>query len=379
MHQIIEDFLKAIPQRQPLTYKAVYPRRILPPNGYLNPKYFGITLWSELRVGFDAEMTMLPHITGFVNALLQLKYRVPTYFVRSEFAQAVAQTEPPADFKFSEIQWPLPAMLFVLPTDFVMRSFGYMCPFLSITRSDKGVYPSSVKNLPACDDLRLPHFPFTSLYGANPLDNQVDRINIVYPVYSRNTAPVDYTGSYPLTMNVNELGTVPFHDATYMEEAHMGAEAALFGFHNGPDAHPSDLPAEDKDEKLFNLKVQNFAIKLMLALTARPHYIKQGTVQRPAKQKKGRTFDELWNPNLIGWDYRARREGIPDNPSSDQIKSAAMQLEVRHASPRMHWRRGHMRNQPYGPKPWNETTLKRLIWIEPVLVNAPDDDKKAFA
>jgi hypothetical protein len=373
MHPIIDAFVKDIPVRQPLTHKAVCPRRILPPNGYLNPKYFGVTLWSELRVGFDAEMTMLPHITGFVNALLQLEYRVPTYFVRSEFAQAVAQTEPPADFKFSEIQWPLPAMLFVLPNDFVLRYFGYMCPFLSVTRSAKGIYPNCLKHLPPCDDLRQPHIPFTSLHNANPLDNQVDRINIVYPVYSRNTAPVDYTGSYPLTMNVNELGNVPFHDATYMEEAHMGTEgAALFGLHSGPDANPSDLPAEGEVEKVFSLKVQNFAIKLMLALTARPNFIAHGSLQRSAKQKKGRTFDELWNPNLIGWDYRAKREGIPDNPTDDQIKSAAMQLETRHASPRMHWRRGFMRNQPYGPK----NSLRHLIWIEPCLINADDDTPK---
>ncbi len=35
---------------------------------------------------------------------------------------------------------------------------------------------------------------------------------------------------------------------------------------------------------------------------------------------------------------------------------------------RMHWRRGHWRNQPHGP----QLSLRKLIWIAPVLVNADD-------
>lgn len=357
MHPIITDFLKALPETQPITYKAIYPKRIEPPQGFLNPKYFAITLWSELKVGFEHEMTMLPHITGLVNALMQLEYQVPTYFVRSEFAQAVAQTEPPADFKFSEIRWPLPAMLFVLPTNFVLHHFGFMCPFLSVSCPRKGVYPAMLKHLPPCTDLRNVGMfkPPTSLYHISPLDNQVDRFNIVYPVYSKDRVPVDYTGSYPLTMNISEMGTAPYHDATYMEEESMPGVANTFGLHSGPEA--SDLPAEGEQEKLFNQKVQMFAVKLMLALTARPTLIVPGGVSRPARIKKGRKFDELWHPNLIGWTYQAKRE-------------IASGQQGTHASPRMHWRRGHMRNQPYGPKPWNDSTPKRLTWIEPVLINA---------
>ena len=151
MHESLETFLTLVPERQPKTFKAIYPKRITPPGGYLNPKYFSITLWSELEVGFSAEMNRLPHVTGLINALLHVEYGVPTYFVRSEFAQAVAQTEPPADFKFSEIRWPMPAMLFVLPTDFVLKQFGFMCPFISVTHSPAGEYPKRLKKLPQCE------------------------------------------------------------------------------------------------------------------------------------------------------------------------------------------------------------------------------------
>jgi len=349
MYPLLDKFLKDLPIRQPLAYKALYPKRIIPPNGYLNPKYFSITLWSELRVWWESDMRMLPHITGFANCLLHMEYRVPTYFVRSEFAQAVAQTEPPEDFKFSEIQWPLPAMLFVLPTEFVMRYFGYMVPFISVSRINKGIYPAALKNLPPCE------MPIAAM---EPLQSEVDRFNVVYPVYSQKEVPVDYTGSYPLTMNVNEMDTAPFQDATYMEEAKLASAFERYDIRR----EVPDLPTGD-DEKLFNAKVQAFAVKLMLVLNAAHNVTKLGAVARPEKIKRGRrVLEELWHPNLIGWDYRAQRVG----PPSDQ--------QGTHASPRMHWRRGHMRNQPYGPKPWNDTTPKRLTWIEPVLVNKPDDE-----
>lgn len=344
MYPLLNDFMNALPARQPLTYRAIYPRRIQPPPGYTNPRFYSATLWSQLRIALEPEMKMLPHVTGIVNCLMQLVYQVPTYFVRSEFAQAVAQTEAPSDFKFSEIHWPLPAMLFVLPTDFVLKYFGFMCPFISITNNQPGIYPNMLlKRLPKCE---MPIAAFS------PIDNQVERITFVYPCYSKDRVPVDYTGNYPVSMNVNEMASAPFTDATYMEEKHLHL---LFD----PHETVADLP-EGEAEREFQNKVTAFAVKLMLALTARPNIIKTGPLARPERFKKGVRRDALWHPNLVGWDYRAVRQdsGAPTGT---------------HASPRMHWRKGHWRNQPYGPKPWSETTAKKLLWIEPVLINAPDE------
>lgn len=348
MHPAIETFLTRLPVLHPQTYKAVYPRRITPPGGYLNPKYFSVSLWSALEVGFKSEMSMLPHITGLMNALTMLEHRVPTYFVRSEFAQAVTQTEPPADFKFGEIKWPMPAMLLVLPTDFSMRYFGFMVPFISVSRGMVGNYPEMFKNLPKCE---MP------IHAVHPVENRMERFNIVYPVYSENNTPVDYTGSYPMTLNVSQMDQVPYEDATYMEETSLRQE---FGKYDLDRTQP-DLPAEGEQERIFNLKVQSFVVKLMLALTAQPNFITVGTQSRKKKVKHGRVRDEIWHPNLIGWEYKAKR--VPTEGGEGGT----------HASPRMHWRRGHMRNQPYGPKPWTETTSKRLMWIEPVLIGATEE------
>lgn len=350
MYPVIEKFLADLPVAQPLTYKAVYPKRILPPAGYLNPKYYALSLWSFMRVGFELEANMLPHLTGVSNALMQLEYRVPTFFVRSEFAQAVAQTEPPKDFKFSEIIWPLDTMLFVIPSDFSLKYFGFLCPFISVSRIATGIYPDCLKHLPKCE------MPLTSI---NRMDNRCDRINIVYHVYSESTVPVDYTGSYPLDMNVDKMADAPFEDSTYLEEARYGKSDP-----NSAVRTATDLP-HGETERLFNLKVQAFAVKLMLAITAMPHAVANGLLARPGKVKKGnRTVDELWHPNLIGWDFKAQR---PAATTSGEHGT--------HASPRLHWRRGTWRNQPHGPRPWTAESPKKLIWIQPVLVNAQEETK----
>ena len=338
-----------LPERHPLTHKAVYPRRINPvPVGYVDPKYYALTLWSQYMIGFDAEMKMLPHITGIVNCLIQMEHRVPTFFIRSEFAQAVAQTKTPSDFKLSDIKWPLDAMLFVLPTDFVLKQFGYLSPFISVTRAPAGVYPDQLKHLPKCE---MP------THVLNKLDNKVERMNMVYNVYGKSGVPVDYTGSYPITMGVNELADAPFEDATYMEESKLGLDVEAFR----AEQKTAGLP-EGEAEKVFNAKVQAFTIKLMLALTAMPKLVTCGTMRRPHKEKNGKQMQsELWNPSLIGWEYRAARPAASGGEHGT------------HASPRWHWRSGHMRKQPHGPKPWNELSPRETIWLEPVIVNAPPE------
>ena len=123
MTPLLEKAVQELENRMPLALKAVYPRRILPPTGYPNPKYLSCILAYDLIAWTHPELRMLPHVTSALNALMQIKYSVPTYFLDLEFAQAVGQTEPPTDFKLEEIKWPLPAMTIVLPSQFAIKYF----------------------------------------------------------------------------------------------------------------------------------------------------------------------------------------------------------------------------------------------------------------
>lgn len=75
--------------------------------------------------------------------------------------------------------------------------------------------------------------------------------------------------------------------------------------------------------------------------------------QRQTAKKARDTRPELWSPRWIGKHY-ARKQIIGGVPSGT------------HASPRMHWRRGHWRNQPVG----EGRKDRRRTWIEPILVMA---------
>ena len=344
MDRFTKTFVDLFQANEPVNFAACYPRHITPPGGFLNPRYFANVLRSELEVACaNDELEMLPHLTGVLNCFKQLEYGVPTYFVRSEFAQAVAQTNPPKDFKFSEIKWPLDAMLFVLPTDFVLAYFGYMTPFISVVRATAGIYPDCIK-LPKLEPLH----PWERHADIKRLSNAVDRFISIIPCYSQESIPVDYTGAFNLSQNIGEIPACKFEDATYHEERLMNMELLP----------AKDQPAGDA-EKEFHNKVTLFAVKLMLALTARPHVIKNGVITRAAKViecKHPKTRDALWSPNTVGWEFKAQR------PAAEPGGGGT------HASPRLHWRVGHYHTVLFG----QGKQERRLDWFEPCLVGAPE-------
>jgi hypothetical protein len=93
-------------------------------------------------------------------------------------------------------------------------------------------------------------------------------------------------------------------------------------------------------------------LKLLVILNSRPQLVEAGQCVRPHRIKHGRVkHSELWSPNVIGRGYHALRD--------DRDLGGGT-----HASPRLHWRRGHVRSQPHGPQ-WS---LHKPVWIEPVLV-----------
>src|SRR5437899_7574028 len=76
--------------------------------------------------------------------------------------------------------------------------------------------------------------------------------------------------------------------------------------------------------------------------------IECGECTRGVKAKKGKIREALWTPNFIGKCYRPK----------------GMLQGGHHASPSLHWRRGHKRNQRYG----EGNKLVKKIWIEPMLI-----------
>jgi hypothetical protein len=92
----------------------------------------------------------------------------------------------------------------------------------------------------------------------------------------------------------------------------------------------------------------NIIFNTLFAMAARPEYVESG--KRIGNMKKSKS--ELWTPNIIGRKYATKYDPNAETGT--------------HASPRMHWRRGHFRQQACGIGRLEH----KIIWIEPMLVNA---------
>jgi hypothetical protein len=100
----------------------------------------------------------------------------------------------------------------------------------------------------------------------------------------------------------------------------------------------------------FNDYLQAIFLRLILIMECRPELVEtesQAIVRKGFAKNSDR---DLYEPLWIGRNYTVRRDATDRGGS--------------HASPRMHWRKGFLRNQPYG----EGRQQRKLVWIEPVLV-----------
>jgi hypothetical protein len=373
VNELTKKFLEAVQKEYPNIMATVYPRRIIPPAGFLNPKYYGSSLsgLATLWDGKAEELCLRPHIQCALVALEQAIMGVPTYFIRDEFAQAVANTKLPMDFRLSELKWPLDAMLFVLSDSFVYDYFRFYTPFISICRCTAGIHPTR-------EELSWALRHGWEVKRWMPITNQVEFMLTHFPLYLPEDVPQDFPGSWPLDIDLSTMQNADFCDATAYERS-LRPEL---------DLRPVGKTPTPDEETELRKKISMFAVKLLLAFAVRPHLVKPGSLQRKAIMKKGSLRDELWNPNLVGWEYTARHSEVS--------------LGGTHASPRWHWRVGHFTNQFIGKRgepdfvsaeslprkasdgtidwdqvsPEVQTAFRRnheLKWLEPVLCGGKDE------
>lgn len=329
------------PQMRQVFHMA-YPRRIVPPGGYMNPKYYAPTTASSIYYALRVkeEQDFVKSCIFFISRKM-VSLRVPTFFVGQEFAEAVSETRIESTMRSEEIVWPDEAMLFVLPEKFSRAFFGYNIPFLALANY-------SAEEVRGMSGIRV----ITREGGAagpgaqEKLDGQVF---MNFQWHQNNTEPgLDYISSWPLKFTMEhvaeQLGTGKL--AVTDEENELIAKGQLD--HVGM--------TDEAIEKQLMTRMRDFAAKLLMAMTAEPVFVERGVLQRKAKMKHNRLQEELWSPNTIGFKYR--------HPVAEG--------EGTHASPRLHRRSGHFRDQPYGPG----RTKIRNMWIKPMWIGAKDKSNK---
>lgn len=356
MNPECEFLWSGLRQRFPITTKLSYPRHIATPGGYTDPKWYGLSLSGSITVTTARPAEITTDIAIVLGAYQSIRLGVPTYFLGREFIEAVARTTLPKGMTFADIKWPMDSMLFVLPTQFMWSYFGYNIPFICANRIPVGEYPSCLltgaeailKGKDQAAYRRLSNIlNLISEHGSGlqTINNESDRVVFHFMGFGVGV-PIDYVGIYGARHGLEVIGDSPFTDGVDWAAKEYGA-----WYEEGTKRASVGLPTKD-DEREVNLKAITLATQLMLVLNSTPtSYIEEGE-HRPASTKKGKARREIWNPNYIGRSYRIKRPALGGT----------------HASPTLHWRRGHLHTVLHGPG----KTLRDVRWFPPVLVNAPD-------
>jgi hypothetical protein len=101
----------------------------------------------------------------------------------------------------------------------------------------------------------------------------------------------------------------------------------------------------------INDYLQSLFLRLILIMECRPELVEtEAEIVRINQGFSKAKEKEFYQPLWIGKNYSIKKD-VQDKGGT-------------HSSPRVHWRRGFLRNQPYG----EGRQLRKLVWIEPVLV-----------
>jgi hypothetical protein len=313
--QTVSDYLMAAYDRLDGQRLALLePRKLVPPGGYHTPKCVAAGLDRILRIKESkTDIECLPtEITANAIVYRIIDYASPVYYIAEDFTRAVAATDLPHDFTLADLHWPMPAMVIGFPKRFMREYLGREICYVYAADFDAGDY--------SCQFL-----PFV-------------------PVISMPKAKVAF---FWYTCENGELESVV---SSYYKEDRVDGITQRYSY---TDYTGADAPKVKEDKECCD-RLSVLMFKLLVVLNTRPSLVEPATCTRRACSRKGKLRRELWAPNIIGGTYRVARENTAPTGT--------------HMSPRLHWRRGHLRNQAHG----QGRTLRKLIWIEPILIGIPE-------
>lgn len=349
------DFAKFVYERHvegnALLENFMFPKRLVSPGGYHSPKAVPGGMFTSLfEVAERARQhrPILPTEITMASIMFEvLRYRTPIYYVTEELIRAVAATDLPKDFTLQDLHLPLPGMVFAFPVKFMKEYTGRDICYVNAAEFQGGAY-----SMPR-------ELAFSEIYIQHTIETPP---KFAWQFHAYTGGRVEsYVSGYWKAHRIDEaLTAYGYTDYTLADEAKVATDA-----------------------KLVEL-VGALMFKLILVLNTRSGLVDSGVLHRSAKyDRKGKQVQsELWSPTTIGAHYRAPRH---------EAQGGA------HASPRWHWRRGHVTHQRTGsPKAAGFVSIASLpkredgevdwlqvpadtrvafwschkrLWLEPVLVN----------
>ncbi|MGH8598506.1 MAG: hypothetical protein ACREXT_17775, partial [Gammaproteobacteria bacterium] len=301
---------------EPELWTICYPRIYRNAGGYASPKAPAVGYATAASWMRDHQANAPATIRNIYLAACQAqKHDFPMLFLAPALLAAIAQTDAPADTDWREIGLPYPAGVLMFSRGALKHPEGGEVGFLGWARIKAETMLSFDRDYPA---VKTEHDIFITWTGLRHALN------------------------YPLLDTVLNASTHPT----------IGGQPTA-GVHTTPTREGIfELPLAAGEQEVL-AQCRQLVFNVLLALDARPQLA--GSPGRKVGATKKGARREIWEPTIIGHGYRIVRERSGETGT--------------HASPRMHWRRGHYRNQAYGPG----RTEHRRIWLEPVLIGVGED------
>lgn len=329
-HVLAEVVDKAYPQ----ILSLFYPRQYENIGQYHSPKECAVWLTAvvaeTLRQGFFDMPTAYRLIMPALKPMIDKK--MPMLFVAPELLKAVLLTDFDDDIDWVNMKLPYEQGIFVLPRGGYRHEDDGEVSMILWSRCQ-----GSTDYQPPCKGIPVIQVQNTSLATAS----LCPATGIWYDAC--------LNANYRPTMKLKNL----FHVSTGEEQPRLTISVA------GLD---EDLTAKDAP---FLEGIGVILFGLFMAMNARPELVEKAMLLKRVPGKAGKPAREFWSPNVIGLRYKPKRE-VPKIKAGKFVFGDKEQERGHHASPRMHWRRGHFRQQAYG----KESRLRKTIWIEPCLIGA---------
>lgn len=312
------------PQSMALLYPRIYPNV----SRYFSPKIFAAHTVIHLVHAAEIGLTNAPIATKLMVPGLSyaVEHQMPYMFITPELMDAVQRTDFKDDIDWPTIELPFDAGVFVLPRGSLVHPKDGEVGFIYYSRIGAGEYHTN-KIVPGMGRAITNELAF-SIVALCPANGVIFDSNL--------------TMARP-KLRLNNL-------------FYRNIEAGEVQPQIGGDGYYDEQEIGEEDQGFIE-KLGVVVFGTLLALRARPALLTPAVREKVVKAAGNKPKREFWEPCYIGKGYYPKREGAKGT----------------HASPRMHWRRGHFRQQAFGPK----LSERKVIWLEPCLVSAKIGEEKS--
>lgn len=326
--EVFDNVIETCPNLWRRCYPRIYEESV---NGQYESVKIAATVMAGAVATFDRGFRSDNEKVELIWASMLAMYRVPTYWITPDMAEAIKRTTPPHEIKLDEIKLPFEAALFMLPHDVIKHDDDKegSATFVSY-------YRTKVKD----------KIPLLRMSGETQLGDVQDNAMAMFARTSNTDNLLHWT--FPTKRDRFNLGELDYLVQRYDNTPeHKSMLQLLF-----PNLYESHMTHEDN---IFMARVCHFILGTVILMTARPDLVTTGSLQRRI-QKANTAPKEFWKPYIIGEHYKIRR--VYESRGGT------------HASPRGHWVSGFYRDQPYGPN----NSLRKEKWVQPFFRGGQNDE-----